>query len=183
MPHHRHGLLEISRAVDTPAAEDHPCGHGDLHLVSLILGSTISDPATSAAWPLSSMPSPVLPVVRSPHPRAYAASQARLPGSWWCRDATPRARASPVRQAYLWSHRQRRCVSPAALGPCRRRPLVWCAHSQIERPVSLWEGQRGRAWWRWPRRTRRDQGGFPRALAPWWVVVHPKRRRCGVYLP
>src|SRR5215475_11768651 len=42
--HHRNGLLEISRAVDTPAAWDHPAEHGDLHLVCLILGSTISAP-------------------------------------------------------------------------------------------------------------------------------------------
>src|SRR4029453_11225102 len=44
LSHHRHGLLESSRAVDTPAAGDYPAEHGDLPLVCWILGSTSSAP-------------------------------------------------------------------------------------------------------------------------------------------
>jgi len=169
-------------SVDTPAPWDHPDAHGDLQLVYLILSSTSSAPCHVGSKDATI---PALPRAAwgtgHRHPSTYAASQARLPGAWWYREATPRAPISPVRRStpasvrhvYRWSHRPRRGMPPAARGPRRRRPCVWCAHSHIERPVSCWEGRRGKAWWRWPMRTRRDPGGVPKAAALWWAVVPP----------
>ena len=146
LSHHRNGLLESSRAVDTPAPWDHPDAHGDLHLVSLILSSTSSAPChvgskdvTIPALPRAAGRGTVTGI-----PSAYAASQARLPGAWWYREATPRApissvrRSTPasVRHVYRWSSRPRRCMAPAARGPRRRRPCVCGALTLASRGLS-----------------------------------------------
>jgi hypothetical protein len=118
---HRQSPRDIRSAGDTPAAGDHPWGHGDLPLVCVSGGTTSSNSVTSAAMAPSPLPSPVLRMVWPLAPEHARQHEPLSPASGSAvmrrrEPQPPRRLGTPAtgRSTVCLSHGQRGSVSPAA---------------------------------------------------------------------